>query len=252
MPHFFSKFALLFCCLFTIGTLSAGGNPTISAADDDAFIKPYRTVYDANYDFFLPIEGTAIRELRQQENGDWLLSHTIDSSLLVLKETSLFDWQKGQPKTRVYQLQQKTIGKSRDNLLKFDWTQQLVHHQSKDPSGQYAIPPNALDKLNYQLKLRQDLVTNRSLLSYSITDRRRLKTYDFQVIGEEVLETPMGKINALQLKRVRAPDAKRQTTIWLATDWDYLLVKIKQLEKGKSLEVVMVEGELDGKPITGI
>jgi len=249
MQHLITKFTLLFSLLFTVGHSSAGGVP---AADDASFIKPYRAVYDANFDFFLPLEGTAIRQLQQQKNGDWLLSHTIDSSLIILKENSLFQWQQGQPKTQIYEYNQKSIGKKKHARLKFDWTQLSVHHQSKEPAGEYDIPSNTLDKLNYQLKLRQDLAANRSLPSYAVADRHHLKNYDFKVVGEEVLETPLGKLNALQIQRVRAADAKRQTTIWLAMDWDYLLVKIKQVEKGKSLEVVMIEGQLDGKPIRGL
>jgi len=256
MRHVITKLtlvlSLMFCLLFTVGHTAAGGTPVTNAADDVSFIKPYRAVYDANFDFFLPIEGTAIRELQQQANGDWLLSHTIDSSLLILKENSLFQWQDGQPKTQLYEYNQKSIGKKKHDRMEFDWAQLSVYHQTKEPAGEYDIPSNTLDKLNYQLKLRQDLAANRSLPSYVVADRHHLKNYDFKVVAEEVLQTSLGKLNALQLQRVRAAGAKRQTTIWLATDWDYLLIKIKQVEKGKSLEVVMIEGQLDGKPIQGL
>lgn len=242
MGVFLSQLILMLCCVSAIETVHA----------DSGFIKPYRAVYDANYDFFIPLKGTAVRELRQQQDGDWLLSHTIDSSLLTLKETSLFIWQHNQPKTRVYHYQQNSIGKSRDDLLEFDWDKLLVRHKTNEPAGQYKIPANTLDKLSYQLKLRQHLMTGSALPSYPVSDRHQLKYYDFDVIGNVELDTAMGKLNTLQLKRKRAADAKRQTTIWLATDWDYLLVKIHQDEKGKSFDVMMVEGVLDGQPIKGI
>ena len=250
MPSVFAKPLLLCTLLASTSFIHAGGNPVTNTQAD--FIKPYRAVYDANFDFFLPLEGTAVRELQQQPNGDWLLSHTIDSSLLTLNETSHFDWLDGSPKTLEYKFQQKTLGKDKNDHLVFDWSQHQLQFSSKDRQGEYSFPSDALDKLNYQLKLRQDLIANRELPSYAVTDRHNMKNYDFEIIGTEVLQTPMGKLNALQLKRIRDADAKRQTNIWLATDWDYLLVKIHQQEKGKSIEVVMIEGELDGQPIRGL
>lgn len=242
MTSIFSRFVLTICCISAISTATA----------DADFIKPYRVVYDANYDFFLPIRGKAIRELHQQEDGHWVLSHSIDSSLLTLKETSLFEWQQQQPKTITYNFKQRSIGKSRNELLEFDWNSQQVHHTTNKPAGSFEISKATLDKLTYQLKIRQDLSNSKDILVYSVADKRKLKQYGFDIIGNAVLETPMGKLNTLQIKRDRGANAKRETTLWLAKDWDYLLVKIHQKEKGKDYEVVMVEGELDGNPIKGL
>lgn len=252
MPRFFVLLALTIATLVSINPAIASDNAIASHQENTTFLKPYRAVYEANYDFFLPLRGTAVRELRQQENGDWLLSHTIDSSLISLKETSLFSLHNNQIRTQVYQFQQKSIGKSRDDLLEFDWQQLLVRHRTNEPAGQYPMPENTLDKLNYQLKMRQDLAANITPLKYLIADRHNMKEYDFELIGKVVLDTPMGKLNTLELKRVRDADANRQTTIWLATDWDYLLVKIHQDERNKSFDILMSEGVLDGKAITGL
>ena len=218
---------------------------------DNHFIKPYRAVYHANYDFFLPIQGTAIRELSQQEDGLWLLSHRIDASLISMEETSLFTWKNKQPKPQVYRYKQKSIGKNRNEQLEFDWDEKLVHHKTDKAPGNFPMPEGTLDKLTYQLKIRQELQAGGELPVYSVADKRKLKQYGFNIIGSVELDTPMGKLDTLKIKRDRGAAAKRETTFWLAKDWDYLFVKIHQKEKGKSYEIMMVEGELDGRAIKG-
>ncbi len=252
MSSLLKKLALSLACFSFIGSTFAGGNPTDAANLDRTFLKPYRTVFDVNFDFFIPVQGTAIRELKRQENGQWLLSHTVESSLLGLKETSLFDWQQSQPKPKVYQLKQSSVGKKKSELLEFDWTELQVHHQTNKPAGILDIPAGTFDKLTYQLKLRQDLLNGQEPGIYSVAEKRKLKEYGFILLGSEQLDTPVGKLNTVKIKRDRGPNSKRETFLWLAKDWDYLLVKIEQQEKGKNYEVVMSEGRLGGKAIRGI
>lgn len=252
MPSFFKQLALSFCGLAMISTAFAGGDSIEPTENTTNFIKPYRVAYHASFDFFLPVEGKAIRQLERQENGQWLLSHTVDSALLTLKETSLFDWQQQQPKPQVYQLKQNSIGKKKSELLEFDWSNLQAHHQTNKPAGTLDIPANTFDKLTYQLKIRQDLLNGGEPGIYTVAEKRKLKEYGFILLGSEQLDTPVGKLNTVKIKRDRGADSKRQTILWLAKDWDYLLVKIEQQEKGKNYEVVMTEGELDGNPIKGI
>jgi len=252
MPSLLKKLALALACLSIIGSSFAGGNPSEETENTSDFLKPYRTIFNVNLDFFLPVKGTAIRELKRQESGQWLLSHTVDSSLLALKESSLFDWQQQQPKPQVYQLKQSSVGKKKNELLEFDWSKLQVHHTTKKPAGTLDIPANAFDKLTYQLKMRLDLLNEKEPSIYTVAEKRKLKEYRFILLGSELLDTPVGKLETVKIKRDRGADSKRQTTLWLAKDWDYLLVKIQQQEKGKNYEVVMTEGELDGTPIKGV
>jgi len=246
MGDIISRCMLILCCVAVTNTIQAASEPL-----DNHFIKPYRTVYQTNYDFFLPIQGTAIRELSQQEDGQWLLSLRIDASVVSLTETSLFAWKNEQPKPQAYSFKQQSIGKDRNEQLEFDWDEKLVHHKTDKAPGNFPIPEDTYDKLTYQLKIRQALQAGDGLSVYSVADKRKLKQYGFNIIGSVELDTPMGKLDTLQIKRDRGADSKRETTFWLAKDWDYLLVKIHQKEKGKSYEIMMVEGELDGRSIKG-
>ena len=41
--------------------------------------------------------------------------------------------------------------------------------------------------------------------------------------------------------------------LWLAKDWDYLLVRLHQaVTDGKEYQIMLKDGSVDGKPVTGI
>jgi hypothetical protein len=168
-----------------------------------------------------------------------------------MKESSLFEWDNNQPKPLQYHYQQKSIAKDKQHQLEFNWREQQVNHTTNKPPGSFHLPKGTLDKLTYQLKMRHQLQLGQPLSTYSVADKRKLKDYRFNIVGSIELDTPMGKLNTLKIKRDRGTDSNRETVFWLAKDWDYLLVKIEQKENDKSHQITMVEGVLDGKTVRG-
>lgn len=46
--------------------------------------------------------------------------------------------------------------------------------------------------------------------------------------------------------------SQRKTTLWFAKDWDYLLVRLHQVEKdGKEYLIMLKSGTVDGKTVSG-
>lgn len=81
-------------------------------------------------------------------------------------------------------------------------------------------------------------------MSYQVVDGDEVDTYDFRVIGPEVVTTKAGKINAIKVERVRDPaQDKRITEMWFAKQWDGLLVALRQVEKdGKEYNIMLLDG----------
>jgi len=52
---------------------------------------------------------------------------------------------------------------------------------------------------------------------------------------------------------VRDPtQSKRETILWFAKDWDYLLVRLHQVETdGKEYQIMLEEGRVGGKTVKG-
>ena len=79
------------------------------------------------------------------------------------------------------------------------------------------------------------------MLSYDIADDGKLKHYEFQVIGEEALETPIGTINTIKTTRINDKH-DRKTIFWLAPEFEFLLVKFRQQDaEGRGFELRLQE-----------
>ena len=51
----------------------------------------------------------------------------------------------------------------------------------------------------------------------------------------------------------REPDARRETTLWFAKDWNYLLVRLSQIETdGQHYQIMLKEATVNGQTVTGI
>ncbi|MNQ74052.1 hypothetical protein D3C85_888010 [compost metagenome] len=85
-------------------------------------------------------------------------------------------------------------------------------------------------------------------------DGDEIETYDFRVLGEERVNTKAGVVDAIKVERVRDPtQSSRKTVLWFAKDWDFLLVRLHQVEKdGKEYQIMLKEGEVNGKQVQGL
>ncbi|RML96128.1 DUF3108 domain-containing protein, partial [Pseudomonas savastanoi] len=110
-----------------------------------------------------------------------------------------------------------------------------------------------LDKSTYQLALQHDIADGKKSMSYQVVDGDEVDTYDFRVLGSEKVTTKTGQVDAIKVERVRDPtQSKRTTVLWFAKDWDYLLVRLQQVETdGKEYNIVLLDGTVNGKAVKG-
>jgi hypothetical protein len=134
-----------------------------------------------------------------------------------------------QPRHYLYQ----RSGGKKDKYLKldFNWQSQQLSIDDKNYPWQLALEPHTLDKLVYQLALMMDLDKGKNQYNYRIADGGKIKTYTIDVINEETVTTPLGKIKTIKLKRLRDETSKRQTVLWCAPALNYLPVKLEHTEK---------------------
>lgn len=183
-------------------------------------------------------QGIRVFEAKTEPSGLYALirSETIhERSRLRIEGESLI------PLTYRYQRR----GGKRDRFVEvdFNWAKKRVRNTAKGQSWEMQVPLGTLDKFSYLLALMRDLELGRSTLQYDIADGGHLKRYDIAILGREVLETPLG---ALETVKVRRKNRKsRITTLWCATQLHHLPVKIEHSEKdgtSVSLKIQEVEG----------
>lgn len=209
----------------------------------------YEAHYRARYNGF---RVTAIRALQARPDGSWELRFNAESWLASLEERSLFRWQPGQRHLLPldYSYRRSVFGRRHEEHTGFDWPTGQAHHREPKRQLDLSLPDAALDPLSYQLQLRHDLLNQCPELDYRIVDGRRIKDYPFAVTGSESLDTAVGTLRTLVVERVR-DDEERITRLWLARDWDYLVVKLLQKEDNKSYEIDLVSAEVNGRKVRG-
>ena len=130
--------------------------------------------------------------------------------------------------------------------LTFEWDQGRVINDVGGDRWVMEIPPGTLDKLVYQLAIMIDLERGERAMEYPIADGGTLKHYSLEVTGEEVVETPLGRVSALRVERAKE-SSKRTTRLWCAPRYHYLPVLVEQVKQDGETLRLMVESIQFGK-----
>lgn len=222
--------------------------PAVQAAD----LLPYSASYTADWKQ-LPMSGTAERSLTKNDNDTWTLSFKASMMIASLSEVSTLKVDKGTLLPQTYNFERGGLGKSKKVNMAFDWTTKTVTGSYSGDVVNLPINPGILDKSTYQLALQKDVAAGKKSMSYQVVDGDSVDTYDFRVLGSEKVDTKAGKVDAIKVERVRDPTQnKRITVMWFAKDWDYLLVRLQQVETdGKEYNIMLLDGTVNGKTVKG-
>ena len=222
--------------------------PAVQAAD----LQPFKASYTADWKQ-LPMSGSAERSLTKNSDGNWTLNFKASMLIASLNEESTLKLEKDQPVPLSYHFERGGLGKAKKIDLNFNWKDMTVTGTDNKTPVTVKLLTGMLDKSTYQLALQRDVLAGKKSMSYQVVDGDEVDTYDFRVIGPEVVSTKAGKINAIKVERVRDPaQNKRITEMWFAKQWDGLLVALRQVEKdGKEYNIMLLDGTVDGKTVKG-
>ena len=222
--------------------------PAVQAAD----LQPFSASYTADWKQ-LPMSGTAERSLTKNANDTWTLSFKASMMIASLTEVSTLRVDKGALLPQSYNFERGGLGKTKKIDMAFDWSSKVVSGTDRGDVINLPINPGVLDKSTYQLALQKDVAAGKKSMSYQVVDGDSVDTYDFRVLGSEKVDTKAGKIDAIKVERVRDPTQnKRITVMWFAKDWDYLLVRLQQVETdGKEYNIMLLNGTVNGNAVKG-
>lgn len=222
---------------------------TAQEAADHRSLTPYEAVYKTT------TSGLNIklkRSLSMDGNGDCRL--TSEGKLLVagISEVSVFavDGDRVKPKSYVYQLSGPV---KRRREVHFDEGSAIVRSLYKKEWYELPRTDETLDRMSQQEQLRLLLLndpTPKEDMLFRVADGRKVKDYRLFYRGEERLETPMGWVNTLHFEREH-DDPERASDVWIAPDWDYLMVRTRHVDDGKTTEVHILSASIDGSAVSG-
>ncbi|WP_438951904.1 DUF3108 domain-containing protein [Porticoccus sp.] len=218
----------------------------VAAEPKELALVPYHLVYDAT------IKGMDINAERHltREGDSYRLVSKADTLLASITEKGSFQMDPtGKLLGQQYTYERNIFGIRKDESLTYDRAAEVANYQSKKKQRQIKLDGDYFNKLTYQIQLQRDLINGSTPLHYQVIDRGKIKLYNFEIMGEEIVDTALGPINAVKVHRIRK-GSDRETYMWFAPQMNYLLVQIWQNEDGDDHRITLKEGTLDNKPIT--
>ena len=209
--------------------------------------------YNASYE---GISADAQRSLTlDPATGTYTLSSTVElklfgSSLTRIEERSVFLWIDEMPLPQHYEFIQTGFG-ARERTVEFDQGNGLANFTINEDKGQLMLDGPAFDDLSGYLVAKEQLTQGATEIRFNVVDRGEIREHYYKLVNRVRLQTPLGRIKALHLERVRGEESARKTEIWLAPDHDYLLLKLLQTEPdGSEVELTIRSATLGEHELT--
>lgn len=212
-----------------------------------AELTPYQAEYNAKIGAFSATLHRSLEPLANQEADTdaqsnkpsrWLLNNKASVLFAGFDEQSTF-FISNKNITPLHYVYNNHLSKKRSKDILFNWEALTATNSKGKKQGPVSFTDEAFDQLSYQLQLRLDLMNDKSFCerTFTIVDAGKLKYYTVQKLGEEWLETAAGKLLTVKLEQTRAGKSRR-TLIWMAKDWEYLVVKLQRFEDGESEQLL--------------
>jgi hypothetical protein len=155
-------------------------------------------------------------------------------------EASTWQLNDGKIVPKLYEYQHTGTKRQRNVTVTFDWEQNEITNSVNGSTWKMPTTDGMLDKLLYQFSIMLDLQAGKSSLIYTIADGGTEKTYLFELLGEEVIDTPLGDLHTIKLIRRRADDRNnRQSIFWSAPALGYLPVKLEDVDDDEKTIVII-------------
>ena len=203
-------------------------------------LKAFGTTVGRSEWRLLPLENNRfLWESRSRSAGAGALFH--DVTVTERSESELFG-PSFRPIAYHYDRYAGTTGRKVQVI--FDWRDGVALNTAKGHTWRMPVQAGTLDKLNYLLALMGDLAAGKRSMQYTIADGGRVKRYDMRVLGTETLETALGTLETLKIRRLRHA-AYGEATLWCAPALGYLPVKLEHRDRdGRlvSMYIVSIEG----------
>ena len=195
------------------------------ARDCGSAPEPYTASYSVNRNgdpdgaMSVTLERTGTDEYRYRMNirVKWgILNAYID-------EQSEFSFRNGIVLPDNFQLTQRVSFYKRREAARFDWDKLKATGEKKGDDFVLDIVPGMQDKLSLYLHLAASLCRGEYDVVTDVVSGPVLKSFDYRFQAKEPLDTVLGRLEAIHIRR-GGPDDDEQTDMWLAAESRFLPV----------------------------
>lgn len=114
--------------------------------------------------------------------------------------------------------------------VRFDWKQKKVELFDGNTTRSVDLPDNTWDMASFGYNFAFAPVSEEEMDLF-LTDGRRVSPYRYAFLGREKLDTELGPLDTLHVKKIQRPDDPRAFDVWLAPDRHYAPVRIQFTEE---------------------
>lgn len=210
-------------------------------------LRPYTAEYKTTARGF---NLSVTRKLEADDNNHFILTNGGKMLVVGFHEISVFRVEDEKIRSISY-VYQGTGLVSRRQELHFNTEPGRITSLYKDQWYDLPHHSSTLDRMNQMEQLRLELLQDPAGMgdiTLRIADGKRLKDSQLVLIGEETQDTPLGPVETLHYERLH-DDPDRKSDIWLAPQWDYLMVRMVHIEEGDPVEMMLTGATLDGQVV---
>lgn len=222
LSAFILSVALLLTCSIT------------NASEQSFVIKPF----DAVYDMYRQGDklGSGKRSLKALGNNQFSLSLDSDIEWLIFsderKEVSRFSYTQGKIIPSFYLYRREGTGKDKELDIMFNLDHSLIikpkHEESPDK-----WQDGWLDEMSLHMQIQADLIDGKTRFEYTVIGNSgKLKDYEFEVIGHELISTGLGRFNATKVARVYPKGKFYAQHAWFIPELNHTLARLWRMKKG--------------------
>lgn len=127
-----------------------------------------------------------------------------------------------------------------DLVTKFDTSGTKAKVLYRGENLEFDLPPGTVDPQILSLAVMLDMQQGLPVGTYLALDRNKVKPYPFKAMGEEILDTEIGRHATLVLQEGKDTDS-RTRKIWVSPELGYLPLKIEYRKKGKTQAIMSID-----------
>jgi len=123
----------------------------------------------------------------------------------------------------------------------FDWERKEATLVDDGSSQTVALPEDTWDTTSFSYNFAF-VPLEASDMDAHLTDGRRIRKYRYAILGREKIDTALGPMQTLHVKKVQGPEDKRAFEVWLAVDQYHMPVRTRYTGKdGRTFDSVVTQ-----------
>lgn len=211
------------------------------------------SLYEAAYTTQVVGLSVTLNRSLTRDGDRFHLSQAGKTFMLSLSEDSHFTLEGEQIIGEDFVYQLSGVSKRRREVH-FAPSNKIIRSLKKKEWTEHPWSPDVLDRLSQQEQMRLKLLlaeTPPKRISLSTIDGPRIKLKHFDLVEKGPLDTEVGMLHTVRYTLRHDGPSERSSDAWLATDYDFLMVRTEHVEDGSKTVIRLKSASIEGKPVTG-